>query len=157
MKRQFCVFSLENFLFGVEVSKVQEVVRHQAMTRVPLASSFIGGLINLRGQLVTAIDLRGLLELEPRPAGQLPMNVVLSTPEGAVSLLVDEIDNVIEVDDSTFESAPETLRGRARDLIQGVYKLEDRLLLILCTDTALAGKHLQSAPRLALKNAAQES
>jgi purine-binding chemotaxis protein CheW len=146
MKQQFCVFSLDKFLFGVEAGKVQEVVRHQPMTRVPLASSVIGGLINLRGQLVTAIDLRGLLELEPRPAGRLPMNVVLSTAEGAVSLLVDEIDNVIEVDDSAFEPAPETLRGRARDLIRGVYKLEDRLLLILCTDTALAVERMQTSP-----------
>lgn len=137
MKRQFCAFYLNELLFGVEVAHVQEVVRHQSMTRVPLAPAVIGGLINLRGQLVTAIDLRQLLEIEPLAEGKLPMNVVLSTGDGAVSLLVDEIDNVLEVDDNDFEAPPETVRGRARELISGVYKLEERLLLILCTETVL--------------------
>ena len=138
MKRQYCAFLIDDHLFGVEVANVQEVVRHQSMTRVPLARAEIGGLINLRGQLVTAIDTRQLLGLPPLPDGKLSMNVVLRTSEGgAVSLLVDDIDNVVEVDGRAFEVPPETVRGRARELISGVYKLEDRLLLILCTDTVL--------------------
>lgn len=145
MNRQFCAFVLDNLLFGVEIANVQEVVRHQDMARVPLATAEIGGLINLRGQLVTAIDIRHLLELEPLPDGKLPMNVVLSTTEGAVSLLVDEIDNVIDVEDSIFEAPPETVRGRARELISGVYKLQDRLLLVLSTEAVLDAKRRQAA------------
>ena len=134
--RQFCTFYLDGLFFGVEVQKVQEVICYQEMTRVPLASRVVRGLINLRGQIVTAIDLRHRLELRERGADQLPMNVVLRTDDGAVSLLVDEIGDVIEVEQSTFEPPPETLRGEARSLIHGVHKLERRLLHLL--DTAKA-------------------
>src|SRR5271165_697401 len=131
---QYCTFHLDNLFFGVEVQKVQEVIRYLDMTRVPLASPVVQGLINLRGQIVTAIDLRRRLELPPRPEGQLPMNVVVRTDDGAVSLLVDEIGDVVEIQDDTYERPPETLNGVARELIQGVYKLKERLLLILDTE-----------------------
>src|ERR1044071_5621780 len=101
------------------------------MTRVPLAPPVVRGLINLRGQIVTAIDLRKRLELSDRPADQQPVNVVVQTDDGAVSLLVDEIGDVLEVSEKTFERPPETLKGTARELIRGAYKLKDRLLLIL--------------------------
>src|SRR4051794_39425221 len=94
---QFCTFYLDGSFFGVEVQHVQEVIRYQELTRVPLASPVIRGLINLRGQIVTAIDLRRRLGLADRPAGVLPMNVVVRSEEGAVSLLVDEIGDVQEV------------------------------------------------------------
>ena len=108
------------------------------MTRVPLASSVVRGLINLRGQIVTAIDLRQRLQLEARPEGQFPMNVVIRTDDGAVSLLVDEIEDVREVEGDTFERPPETMNAVARDLILGVYKLKDRFLLILNTERAIS-------------------
>src|SRR5262245_10385244 len=101
------------------------------MTRVPLAPPVVRGLINLRGQIVTAIDLRRRLELPDRPAEQEPVNVVVQTDDGAVSLLVDEIGDVLQVSETAFERPPETLQGTARALIRGVYKLPDRLLLIL--------------------------
>jgi purine-binding chemotaxis protein CheW len=135
--RQFCTFFLDRLFLGVEVQRVQEVIRYQEMTRVPLASSVVSGLINLRGQIVTAIDLRRRLELPERPADQLPMNVVVRTDDGAVSLLVDEIEDVLEVTDDSFERPPETINGVARDLIHGVYKFKDRLLLMLDTEKAL--------------------
>lgn len=134
---QYCTFHLDNLFFGVEVQKVQEVIRYQEMTRVPLASPVVRGLINLRGQIVTAIDLRRRLELKPRPAGQLPMNVVVRTDDGPMSLLVDEIGDVLEVDGDCFERPPETLRGVARELIRGAYKFKDRLLLTLDTERAV--------------------
>jgi purine-binding chemotaxis protein CheW len=128
---QYCTFHLDTLFLGVEVQKVQEVFRYQEMTRVPLASPIVQGLINLRGQIVTAIDLRRRLELKPRPEGQLPMNVVVRTGDGPVSLLVDEIGDVVEVEEDAFERSPETLRDRARVLVQGAYKLNGRLLLKL--------------------------
>src|SRR5262245_18463506 len=103
------------------------------MTRVPLAPPVVRGLINLRGQIVTALDLRRRLALSDRPADQLPVNVVVQTDDGAVSLLVDEIGDVLSVPESAFERPPETLRGTARELIRGAYKLDGRLLLILDT------------------------
>jgi purine-binding chemotaxis protein CheW len=123
---------------GVEVLKVQEVIRYQEMTRVPLAPNMIQGLINLRGQIVTAIDLRRRLELPPRPEGQLPMNVVVRSDDGAVSLLVDEIGDVVEIQDEAYERPPETLKGLGRELITGVYKLKERLLLILDTERTVS-------------------
>jgi len=101
---------------------------------VPLAPDVVSGMINLRGQIVSAIDLRRRLGLPERPQGQLPMNVVVRTDEGAVSLLVDEIGDVIEVQDEALESPPETLQGFAREVIRGVYKLSDRLLLAVDID-----------------------
>ena len=129
--RQLCTFYLDHLFFGVEVRKVQEIIRHQEMTRVPLAPPAVRGRINLRGQIVTAIDLRRRLGLHDRPADQLPLNVVIQTDDGAVSLLVDEIGDVLQVSEALFERPPETLRGPARELIRGAYKLKDRLLLIL--------------------------
>jgi purine-binding chemotaxis protein CheW len=133
---QFCTFYLDTLLFGVELKTVQEVIRSLEVTQVPLAPQVVSGLINLRGQIVTAVDLRRRLEMEPRPAGVPAMNVVVRSEDGAVSLLVDEIGDVVEVDDSTFERPPETLRGEVRLIITGVHKLNDRLMLVL--DTAKA-------------------
>lgn len=129
--KQFCTFYLDGLFFGVEVLRVQEVIRYQEMTGVPLAPRMIEGLINLRGQIVTAIDLRRRLELSPRAAGELPMNVVVRSGDGAVSLLVDAIGDVVEIEHDVYERPPETLTGVARELIQGVYKLKERLLLVL--------------------------
>ena len=133
---QLCTFFLDGHFFGVPVQQVQEVIRYQEMTRVPLVPQVVRGLINLRGQIVTAIDLRRRLGMSERPADQLPMNVVVRTDDGALSLLVDEIGDVIEVEEKTFEHPPETLKGLALDMIRGVHKLPERLLLLL--DTARA-------------------
>jgi purine-binding chemotaxis protein CheW len=135
--RQFCTIHLGEHLFGVEVMRIQEVISYQAMTAVPLAPDVIGGLINLRGQIVTAIDLRVRLEMPPRPEGALPMNVVVQTAGGAVSLLVDEIGDVVEVEEAIFENPPETLSGVAKQLIRGVYKFEGALLLDLDIDATI--------------------
>lgn len=135
--KQYCTFFLDGLFFGVEVLKVQEVIRYQEMTTVPLASRTIQGLINLRGQIVTAVDLRRRLDLPARAASELPMNVVVRTDDGAVSLLVDDIGDVVEIQDDARERPPETLRGIARDLVTGVYKLKERLLLILDTEKTI--------------------
>ena len=128
---QFCTFFVRGLFLGLEVTCIQEVIRYQPLTQVPLSSNVIGGLMNLRGQIVTAIDLRHRLSLPSREPGVRPINVVVRTADGPVSLLVDEIGDVIEVDGDTFERSPETLTHDARELIRGAYKLKDRLLLVL--------------------------
>jgi purine-binding chemotaxis protein CheW len=128
---QYATFFVADLFFGVDVLRVQEVLRFQQMTRVPLAPDVIEGLINLRGQIVTAIDMRRRLGLPPRAGGQTPMNMVVRTADGAISLLVDEIGDVLDVDAAAYERPPENLEPAARDLIRGVYKLKDRLLLVL--------------------------
>jgi purine-binding chemotaxis protein CheW len=135
--RQFSTFFVDDLFFGVDVLRVQEVLRYQPMTRVPLAPEVIEGFINLRGQIVTAIDVRRRLQLTPRSTGQIPLNMVVRTDDGAVSLLVDEIGDVLDVDPTTWERPPENLVPAARELISGVFKLEDRLLLVLNVDRAV--------------------
>jgi purine-binding chemotaxis protein CheW len=128
---QYCTFYLGDQCFGLDVLKVQEIIRWQPLTTVPLAHPVVRGLINLRGQIVTAIDLRERLEMPPRNEDLEPVNVVVQTDDGAVSLLVDEIGDVLEMNEAQFERPPETLKGASRDLIQGAYKLPDRLVVIL--------------------------
>jgi purine-binding chemotaxis protein CheW len=124
-------FHVDGHLFGVEVAAVQEVVRYQPMTRVPLAPPALSGLINLRGQIIPAVDLRRRLGFPDRPAGELPMDVIVRTGDGMVSLLVDRIGDVVEVSEDAFEEPPDTLAGIARELIRGAYKLPGALLLSL--------------------------
>ncbi len=125
---------MDGLFFGIEVVQVQEVLRYQEMTPVPMAPDVVEGLINLRGQIVTAVDMRRRLALQPRPEGQMPMNTVVRTAGGAVSLLVDEIGDVVEVDADTFEHTPDNVCAAARELLTGVYKLKERLLLVLDTE-----------------------
>jgi purine-binding chemotaxis protein CheW len=134
--RQFCTFHLDGHLFGVDVLDVQEVIRYQAMTSVPLAPAVVEGLVNLRGQIVTAVDLRRRLELPARPDDRRPMNVVVRTEGGPVSFLVDEIGDVLEVPAEAYEPVPDALQGMSAELLAGVYKLEGRLLLVLDTRRA---------------------
>lgn len=133
---QFCTFYIEKLLFGIPLTDVQEVMRHHDVTRVPLSPVVVTGLINLRGQIVTAMDLRHQLDFPPFADGTDPMNVVVRNDEGAVSLLVDEIGDVVEVNEDAFEPPPETLQGKVRSTILGVYKLKDRLMHVLDTSKA---------------------
>ncbi len=129
--QSLCTFRVDQLHLGVDVLQVQEVIRPQAMTRTPLADATVRGLMNLRGQIVTAFDLRRRLGLPDRTDDAPPMNVVVRTPDGPVSLLVDEIGDVLEVSQDQFETTPDTLQGVARELIQGPYKMDGRLLLLL--------------------------
>lgn len=133
-EKQFCTFYLEGHCFGVNVLEVQEVFRYQEMTSVPLSPPTITGLINLRGQIITAIDLRRIMCLEDRDEEAMPMNVVVRTPDGVVSLLVDAIGDVLEVPQEMYEKPPENLQSPLRELVKGVYKLQGKLLLILDTE-----------------------
>lgn len=144
---QYATFFLDGLYFGIEVLKVQEVIRHQDMTPVPLAPNVVRGLINLRGQIVTALELRTRLGLRPRATDALPMNVVVRTPDGAVSLLVDEIDDVVEVSAAQFEAPPETVRTKLDGMVTGVYKLPRRLLLILDVERTvdISPRHVDAA------------
>jgi purine-binding chemotaxis protein CheW len=134
--QQFCTFYLDKLMFGVDLEKVQEVIRFLEITEIPLAPHVVRGLMNLRGQIVTGIDLRRRLEMADRMGDAPPMNVVIRSADGAVSLLVDEIGDVIEVTEDSFERPPETLQGKVREVILGVHKLEKQLMHVLDTQKA---------------------
>ncbi len=135
---QYCTFLVSDMFFGIDVLRVQEVLKTQQVTRVPLAPAVFEGLINLRGQIVPAVDMRRRLGLAPRPDGAQPMNMVVRTEEGPASLLVDEIGDVLDVDGAAFEPVPENLAPEAQKLIRHVCKLKGRLLLVLDTEETLA-------------------
>ena len=129
--RQYASCAVAHHLVGIDVDAVQEVTTVVDMTPVPLAAGTISGLLNLRGEIITAIDLRRCLQLPDRPAGQRAVNVILCTDEGPVGVLVDHVGDVLNVDDHQFEPTPRTVLGRGGELIAGVYKLKNQLLLVV--------------------------
>lgn len=131
---QYATFSVGGLFFGIEVLNVQEVLQQHEMTRVPLAPSVIAGLINLRGQIVTALDMRRRLGLADRAEGVAPMSIVARSEDGPVSLQVDEIGDVLELETGLLSPPPDLISVKARELMRGVYQLEQRLLLVLDTD-----------------------
>lgn len=137
--RMYATFFIEDHFFGVEVERVQEIFATQEITPVPLAPPVIAGLINLRGEIVTALELRNRLGFPPRPDGMEAMSVVIRTAEGAVNLLVDQIGDVIEVTPALFEPPPETVDPQLASVLDGVYKLDDRIFLALNTEEVIKG------------------
>ncbi|MEO6714777.1 MAG: chemotaxis protein CheW [Mycobacteriales bacterium] len=127
---QFSTFSLDGQLYGIQVESVHSVTRFQALTHVPLAAPSVAGLLNLRGQVTTAIDMRVRLDLPPRDADAIPMNVVVKTDDGLVSLLVDSIGDVENTTPDQFDDVPESMTGAARELVIGAYTLPNSQLLL---------------------------
>jgi purine-binding chemotaxis protein CheW len=127
---QYCTFTVDGLFFGVAVTEVQEVLRQQRMTHVPQAPHAVQGLINLRGQIVTSVDMRRQLGLEKKDS-EPTMNVIVRSRGEVVSLLVDDIGDVIDVGAQALEPAPSTLPARVRDVIHGVMPLPEAILLVL--------------------------
>ncbi|MFC3909602.1 chemotaxis protein CheW [Legionella dresdenensis] len=128
-ERKICTFYVHNFFFGIDVFKIQEVIRFQEMTHVPLASDVISGLINMRGQIVTAIDMRKRLDFPP--AEEKPTNIIVRTDDSLISLLVDGIGDVIDIPEDKFESPPENVKSSFQQFLKEVCQLDKQLLLIL--------------------------
>ena len=139
---QLCTFYLDSYFLAVDALRVQEVLRQQPLTEVPLAPPAVKGLMNLRGQIVPVLDLRHRFGFAPLPAGKKSFNVLLRGSDGMVSFLVDRVADVIEVPFEDFEPVPETLQGEGRRLLRGAYKLDRRLLLVLDADRAMDASEL---------------
>lgn len=136
MATQYITFTIAGGLYGLEVMQVEETLGHLPRTPVPLAPQGVAGLVNLRGQVVTAIDVRPRLGVTPLAPHQESMMVVVSHAGESMSLLVDEVGEVLTVDEADFEPAPPTLSDDVRALVGGAYKLDGRLLLAF--DVAVA-------------------
>lgn len=134
---QYCTFYLNNTLFGIEISKVQEIISSQKLTSVPLVSEDIAGLINLRGQILVAIDLRKRLALKSTSQKDLSTNIVLKTSDEFVSLLVEEVRDIVETEQIPLESAPRNIKKNLLHFLEGVYLLKDKMLFILNIDKLL--------------------
>lgn len=129
--RQYCTFHVGDLLLALDVGVIQEVLRYQQMTRIPTAPSTIRGLVNLRGQIVVAYDLRRRLGLSPNTDGHEPFNIVIRGDDGVVSLLVDEIGDVLTIPESAIEPLPSTVTPGLRELMMGLVRLDTRLLMLL--------------------------
>ncbi len=136
--RQLCTFYVDRMFLGVPALGVQEVLPEQPMTPVPLAPRFVKGLMNLRGTIVTAVDLRARFGIGPRTDGRPPTNVVVYSGDESVSLLVDDAGDVIELDEATMDGPPETLPRALRELLVGIHKLDGTLLMVLDRERAVA-------------------
>jgi purine-binding chemotaxis protein CheW len=135
--RSLVTFKVDGLRFGIDVARVQEVLRASTNTRVPLAPQVLGGLVNLRGEIVVALDMRRRLGLPDAPPDAQRMNLVVRTPDGPVSLIVDEIGEVMEPTEDQFERVPETLRGPVRRYAEGVVKASGGPLLFLNVERAI--------------------
>lgn len=148
--KQYCTFFLNETYFGIALQDVQEIIRHRTTTRIPLAPPDICGAINLRGQIVTVIDLQCRLNINKATVPltslmsdeQVSYNIVVRIKDEIASLLVDDVGDVLEFSKDNFEPPPTTLKGRVRELLQGAYQLADGFLLILDTEKVLAVKSL---------------
>ena len=136
MAQQFCTFYVGDLFLGIEVERVQEVLRDSDITPVPTAPASVRGLINLRGQIVTAIDLGTRFGIADREGGSSTV-LVLDAGSSLLSFVVDRAGDVVEVNDESLEKPPDTLKGEARRLIRGTYKLQKKLLLVLDVENAL--------------------
>lgn len=118
-------------LFGIPVLQVQDVLGPQRITRIPLAPPEIAGSLNLRGRIVTAIDVRIRLGLKRREEQGKEMSIVVDHDGELYSLMVDAVGEVLSVSSSSFERSPATLDPRWREVSTGIYRLEDQLLIVL--------------------------
>jgi purine-binding chemotaxis protein CheW len=132
--QRYSTFYLNDICFGVPIENVQEFLEHQIVTRVPLAPPVLPGIINLRGQILTTIDLRVRLGLTSLDKQEDPMMMVVKTKEGPMNLLVEKIGGVVDVDSGLFEQPTETLKPGVRAVTTHVCKLEEQLLLVLDTE-----------------------
>lgn len=137
MSTQYVTFTLGEHHYGIAVERVLEVLPARSAARVPLAPDDVAGLVNLRGQVVLALDLRSRLGLPARAEGR-QMMVVVKLDDESAALLVDQIGDVADVGEDQFETPPQTLAPELREVIRGAYKLADRLLLVLDVDAVTA-------------------
>lgn len=135
---QVVTFFVAGAHFGIEVLRVQEIIRALPTTHVPLADDTVRGLLNLRGQIVTSIDLRKRLEFPPAADGAEHMNLIVNSEDGPVSLAFDAIGEVINVPAGVMEDPPANLDASRAGFLAGVCKLETGLLLLLDVDQVIA-------------------
>lgn len=135
--RRLCTFHVGGLLLGVDIELVQEVLGDEPTTRVPLADPSVSGLLNLRGQIVAAIDARQRLGLSPRRPDDGWTNIVIRTEHESVSLVVDSEGEVVDVADSDLEQLPENVSERIRNLVTGACRVEEGLLLLLDAERTL--------------------
>ncbi len=129
--KEFLTATVGKQVFGIPVLQVQDVLREQKVTRVPLAPKEVAGSLNLRGRIVTAINLRHKLSMPDTPSEMKTMYIVVEHKNELYSLIVDSVGEVLSLPDRDFEKTPATLESSWRALALGIYRLKEQLLVIL--------------------------
>ncbi len=129
--REYVTLTIAGQWFGIPVLTVQDVLGPRDVARIPLADPVIAGSINLRGRIVTVIDMRKRLALPPRPDDKPGMNVVVEHGGNLYSLLIDAVGEVMEVPGDKYEKNPATIDPLWRDFSEGIYRLKNQLLIVL--------------------------
>ncbi len=135
--REYVTVTIAGQLFGIPVLTVHDVLGPQNITRIPLAPSQVAGALNLRGRIVTAIDVRRRLGLPPREEGDRGMSVVVEHQGEPYSLMIDSVGEVLSLPQEAYERSPATLDPQWREVAGGVYRLDDALLVVLDVDRLL--------------------
>lgn len=128
---QLVTFSIGEEEFGVDILKVQEIIRTMEITRVPRAPEFVEGVINLRGKVIPIIDLRRRFKLADRAHDKHTRIIVIEISSMVVGFVVDSVSEVLRIPSNTVEPPPPVVSGMDSEYISGVGKLEDRLLILL--------------------------
>jgi purine-binding chemotaxis protein CheW len=134
---EYLTFSTAGQMFGLPINRVQEVFRPARITRVPLAEAKIAGVLNLRGRIVTAIDMRRRLDLHARSDGDAPMAIGIESGSESFGLLVDSLGEVLNLPDGGCEANPVNLDRRLARVCAGVHRLDGQLLVVLDVDRIL--------------------
>ncbi|OFW84116.1 MAG: chemotaxis protein CheW [Alphaproteobacteria bacterium GWF2_58_20] len=129
--QQFVTVTIASQMFGIPVLQIQDILAPQQTTRIPLAPKEVAGGLNLRGRIVTAIDIRNRLDLPPREKGDSSMNIVVEHGGELYSLIVDQVGEVLSLPEGQFEKDPTTMDAIWHDVSNGIYRLPDRLMLVL--------------------------
>ena len=135
--RDYVTMSIGSQMFGIPVLTVQDVLGPQQITRVPLAPPEVAGSLNLRGRIVTAIDVRLRLGMPKKEDGRPPMSVVVEHEGELYSLLVDSVGEVLSLNMKDYQRNPPTLNVRLRDFSDGIYRLNGALLVVLSVGSLL--------------------
>lgn len=131
LSNQLLTFMLSNQMFGVPVLQVNDVLGPQKITRAPLSPPSVAGVMNLRGRIVTAVDVRRCLGQPPRGEGQDNMSVVVDENGELFSLMIDSVGDVLHLSSDTYEGPPATLDPAWRSVSSGIHKLQDKILVVL--------------------------
>jgi purine-binding chemotaxis protein CheW len=137
-ERQLVVFQLGAELYGVEISRVHEIIRHQAVTRLPRAPAFVEGVINLRGKVISVVNLRGRFGLPPTEPTRASRIVVVDINDQVIGMVVDGVSEVLRVNAATIEPPSPTVAGIDSEYLQGIAKLPGRLVILLDLDRVLS-------------------
>lgn len=144
---QIVTFAVGKEEYGLRIEEVQEIVRMPEITRLPQTAAFIKGVINLRGNIVPVIDMRERFRLEKVEYTETTRVIVVRIGEKLTGLIVDNVSQVVEIEHSEIEDAPDIISGRSREFISGIGKLNDQMIIIIDTAKILTDEEINEVEK----------